>query len=132
MAHYDVLTGLPNRSLFADRFSQAIALSKRNKSLLAVCFIDLDEFKPVNDAYGHDIGDKVLVEVAVRIKEVIREQDTVSRIGGDEFTLLLGDVHSVEQCKQAMRRVHQVIAQDYNIEGQVLTIAASSGMTIYP
>ncbi len=132
MAHYDVLTGLPNRTLFADRFSQAIAHSKRNKSLLAVCFIDLDEFKPVNDTYGHDAGDKILVEVSQRIKNMIREQDTASRLGGDEFALLLGDVFSIEQCEQAMGRIHKAIAQPYIIDGQVLTIAASSGITVYP
>ncbi len=132
MAHYDVLTGLPNRTLFADRFSQAIAHSKRKKSLLAVCFIDLDEFKPVNDTYGHDAGDQVLVQVAHRIKECIREQDTVSRIGGDEFSLLLGDVQSIEQCEQAMVRIHQAIAMPYLVNGLTVVIAASSGMTIYP
>ena len=132
LAHYDVLTGLPNRTLFADRFSQAIARSKREESMLAVCFIDLDEFKPVNDTYGHDIGDQVLIEVAVRIKENLREQDTASRLGGDEFTLLLGDVHSIDQCKQAMSRVHEAIAQPYVFDEKSITIAASSGMTIYP
>lgn len=132
MAHYDVLTGLPNRTLFADRFLQAIAHSNRDKSLLAVCFIDLDEFKPVNDNYGHDVGDQVLVGVAQRIKNNIREEDTASRLGGDEFALLLGDVDSFAQCQQAMERIHHAIAQPYIIEGQSVTIAASSGVTIYP
>lgn len=132
MAHYDVLTGLPNRSLFTDRFAQAIAHSKREQSLLAVCFIDLDKFKPVNDTYGHDVGDQVLIEVGERIKGVIRAEDTVSRLGGDEFTLLLGDVHSIEQCTQAMMRIHQMIARPYIIEGHSVTIEASSGLTIYP
>jgi len=132
MAHYDVLTGLPNRTLFADRFAQAIARSKREDTMLAVCFIDLDEFKPVNDTYGHDIGDQVLIEVAIRIKENLREQDTASRLGGDEFTLLLGNVNSIEQCKQAMIRIHEAIAQPYVINKKSITIAASSGLTIYP
>lgn len=132
LAHYDMLTGLPNRTLFADRFTQAIAHSKRQGSMLAVCFIDLDEFKPVNDAYGHEVGDQVLIEVAVRIKENLREQDTASRLGGDEFTLLLGDIQSIEQCEQAMNRIHEAIAQPYVYNGESITIAASSGMTIYP
>jgi len=132
MAHYDMLTGLPNRTLFVDRFSQAIAHSKRNESLLAVCFIDLDEFKPVNDTYGHDVGDRVLIEVAQRIKECIREQDTVSRLGGDEFSLLLGDVLTIEQAEQAMVRIHQAIAKPYKIDEKFVIIAASSGVTIYP
>ena len=132
LAHYDVLTNLPNRTLFADRFTQAIAHSKRSKSLLAVCFIDLDEFKPVNDTYGHEAGDKVLIEVAQRIKASIRKQDTVSRLGGDEFTLLLGDVDSIEQCHLAIHRIQQAIAKPYLIEGKSIKIAASSGMTIYP
>ena len=132
LAHYDMLTGLPNRTLFADRFSQAIAHSKREESMLAVCFIDLDEFKPVNDTYGHEIGDQVLIEVAVRIKENLRAQDTASRLGGDEFTLLLGDINSIEQCEQAMNRIHEAIAQPYLYNGVSITIAASSGMTVYP
>ncbi len=132
LAHYDVLTNLPNRTLFADRFAQAIAHSKRANSLLAVCFIDLDEFKPVNDTYGHEVGDKVLIEVAQRVKASIREQDTVSRLGGDEFTLLLGDMDSIEQCHLAIHRIQQAIAKPYLIEGKSIKIAASSGMTIYP
>lgn len=89
MAHYDPLTKLPNRTLFIDRFNQAVAHSKRNDSLLAVCFLDLDNFKPVNDGYGHEVGDQLLIEVSQRITSSIREEDTVSRQGGDEFALLL-------------------------------------------
>jgi len=85
MAHYDVLTGLPNRALFVDRFHQAIAHSRRTGRQLAICFLDLDKFKPVNDNYGHEVGDQLLIEVAERIKSCIREEDTVSRQGGDEF-----------------------------------------------
>ncbi|MGZ5000428.1 MAG: diguanylate cyclase domain-containing protein, partial [Methylomonas sp.] len=132
MAHYDPLTRLPNRILFADRLNQAIARCKREKTLLAICFLDLDGFKPVNDQYGHDAGDQVLVEVAERIKNSIREYDSVSRHGGDEFVLLLGDIHSIEQCEQAIERMHQAIAQPYLIDGQTVTIGASSGITLYP
>ncbi|MDQ7073402.1 MAG: diguanylate cyclase [Gammaproteobacteria bacterium] len=113
IAHYDVLTGLPNRALFTDRFHQAIAHSKRKNSLLAVCFLDLDNFKHVNDNYGHDVGDQLLVAVAQRLTESIREDDTVSRQGGDEFTLLLNDLESYNQCEDALERIHQALTQPY-------------------
>ena len=132
MAHYDVLTELPNRILFADRFSQAIAHSKRTKSLLGVCFLDLDHFKPVNDHYGHDIGDRLLIEVATRIKESIREEDTVSRQGGDEFALLLGDIENYAQCEQTLERIHYALAQPYLFDDKSLNITASTGVTLYP
>ncbi len=132
MAHYDVLTQLPNRSLFVDRFSQAIAHSKRKESLLAVCFLDLDDFKPVNDNYGHEVGDRLLVEVARRIKENIREEDTVSRQGGDEFALLLGDLDSSKQCEKMLQRLHDSLSQPYLIDDLSINIGASSGITFYP
>ena len=132
MAHYDVLTQLPNRILFADRFTQAIAHSKRTETLLAVCFLDLDNFKPVNDTNGHDIGDKLLIEVAKRIKATIREEDTISRQGGDEFTLLLGGIESFTQCEQMLERLHYALSQPYLIGGHTLNISASSGVTLYP
>lgn len=132
MAHYDPLTRLPNRIVFADRLNQAIAHSKREKKLLAICFLDLDGFKPVNDQFGHDAGDQVLVEVAERIKSCIREEDSVSRHGGDEFALLLGDIETVEQCQQALERIHHAIVQPYLLEGQRVGIGVSSGFTLYP
>lgn len=132
LAHYDPLTHLPNRTMFADRLLQGIARNKREKSLLAICFIDLDGFKPINDQFGHEAGDQVLIEVAARIKHSIREEDSVSRHGGDEFALLLEDIHSVEQCEQTIRRIHHAIAQPYLIEGQMVNIGASSGITLYP
>jgi len=132
MAHYDPLTQLPNRTLFADRFQQAIARSKRDETLLAICFMDLDGFKPVNDQYGHDAGDLVLIEVARRIKATLREEDTVSRMGGDEFALLLSDLESLEHCRQAMHRIHQAIAEPYQLGEHFIQIGASSGITLYP
>jgi diguanylate cyclase (GGDEF)-like protein/PAS domain S-box-containing protein len=132
MAHYDVLTKLPNRALFADRFVQAIARSKRDDLLLAVCYLDLDGFKLVNDSLGHDAGDQLLVEVAERIKSSLREEDTVSRLGGDEFALLIGGIETFEQCEQAMERVYQTIKLPYLINDQSVSIAASSGVTLYP
>ncbi len=132
MAHYDVLTGLPNRALFVDRFTQAIAHSKRTKHQLAVCFLDLDNFKPVNDNHGHEVGDKLLIEVAKRITVNIREEDTVSRQGGDEFALLLNDIESIAQCEQTLQRIHHALAQPYIIDDTAHKITASSGVTLYP
>ena len=132
IAHYDPLTNLPNRTLFADRFNQAIAHSKRSETLLAVCFMDLDHFKPINDNYGHDVGDKLLIEVAKRIQTILRDEDTVSRQGGDEFAILLSDLKSSIQCIQTLKRIHHSLAQPYIIDGQAHLVSASSGTTLYP
>jgi len=132
MAHYDVLTKLPNRALFYDRFLQAVAHSKRTETLLAVCFLDLDNFKPVNDTFGHNIGDELLIEVAERIKRNIREEDTVSRQGGDEFTLLLGELDSFAPCEKMLKRMLTALSKPYFIEGETITISASLGVTLYP
>ena len=131
MAHYDALTLLPNRHLFTSRFSESIAHSS-DEAMLAICFIDLDEFKTVNDTYGHDIGDQLLIGVTERIKENIRDGDTLSRQGGDEFTLLLDEVESFDQCDRILTRIHQSLALPFYIEGYTIQISASSGMTIYP
>jgi diguanylate cyclase (GGDEF)-like protein/PAS domain S-box-containing protein len=132
MAHYDELTGLPNRTLFADRFHQAIAHSNRTEHLLAVCFLDLDNFKPVNDNYGHEMGDKLLNEVAERIAENTRQEDTVSRQGGDEFTLLLNDIESFTECAQTLQRINDALALPFFIDGYTHKITASIGVTLYP
>ena len=132
MAHYDVLTKLPNRALFADRFEQSLAHSKRNNSLMAICFLDLDDFKPINDNYGHNIGDQILIEVADRLKLALREEDTVSRQGGDEFALLLANFNSVDQYEVLISRIHRSLAEPYLIAEKTHHISASSGTTIYP
>ncbi|MBU2964856.1 PAS domain S-box protein [Amphritea sp. 2_MG-2023] len=132
MAHYDVLTNLPNRTLFIDRFHQSIAHSKRTGHQLAVCFLDLDDFKPVNDNYGHDIGDRLLVEVAARITGCIRDEDTVSRQGGDEFAILLNDIKCVSEYEVTIQRLHQVLAMPYFIDSVQHKVTASSGVTLYP
>jgi len=132
MAHYDVLTQLPNRALFADRFSQAVAHSKRSQTLLAICFLDLDNFKPVNDSYGHTVGDELLVEVARRIKINIREEDTVSRQGGDEFALLLGDLESYQHCEQMLQRLLVSLAEPYLINDFPHKVTASIGLSLFP
>jgi len=132
MAHFDVLTQLPNRILLSDRYTQAVAQSKRNKNLLAVCFLDLDNFKPVNDTYGHNIGDELLIEVAKRIKASIRDDDTVSRQGGDEFVLLLGDIKSTTHCEQVLQRIILPLTQVYLINDHSINISASIGVSLYP
>jgi len=132
LAHYDQLTGLPNRSLFVDRFKQAVAHSKRYKNPLAVCFLDLDSFKPINDKFGHDVGDKLLIQVAERISTTLRDEDTVSRQGGDEFALLLSAFESPQQCGQIVHRMLQSLAQPYLIDGQPHQITASCGIALYP
>ncbi|NOQ16699.1 MAG: EAL domain-containing protein [Methyloprofundus sp.] len=132
MAHYDVLTHLPNRALLADRFIQALAHSKRTNSLLAICFLDLDNFKPINDTYGHEAGDQLLIDVAKRIKTNLRDEDTVSRQGGDEFVLLLGNIDSVSHCKQMLARITESLAQPYVISDQSLSVSASIGVSLYP
>jgi len=132
MAHYDALTGLPNRVLLEDRFKQAILHSKRNKRLLAICFLDLDDFKPVNDNYGHDVGDKLLVQVASRIRSCIRSEDTVSRQGGDEFALLINDIETLPQCEEVVERLLYALSQPFIIASQSHVISSSIGITLYP
>lgn len=132
LAHYDPLTKLPNRALFADRFNQAIAHSKRSEMLLAVCYLDLDGFKQVNDTFGHEVGDDLLIEVARRIKLNLREGDTVCRLGGDEFALLFENILSVQQCEDTLRRIHYALADCFVLNDRQIHIAASSGVTLYP
>lgn len=132
IAHYDVLTKLPNRLLLNDRFGQAVAHSDRSKTILAVCFLDIDNFKPVNDRYGHNVGDCLLIDVAKRLKDTIRDEDTVSRHGGDEFILLLGGFASVNQCEVLIERIIQAVNRPYTIEGGEITISASIGYTFHP
>lgn len=132
LAHFDPLTGLPNRTLFGDRFNQAIAHSKRSGGLLAVCYMDLDGFKPVNDTFGHEVGDELLIEVAKRIKSNLRECDTVCRLGGDEFALLLQDLQSRQQCEDTLIRIHSALSDPFTLSSHPIWIGASSGVTMYP
>ncbi len=132
MAHFDVLTQLPNRALFADRLRQAMACCKREQSLLAVCFVDLDQFKPINDAYGHQVGDQILIEVSSRMITTVREQDTVARLSGDEFALLLSHLDSPEQCERIMYRFHQELSKPFYVNDEEIFLSASSGITLYP
>ncbi|MEO1081324.1 MAG: PAS domain S-box protein [Pseudomonadota bacterium] len=133
LAHYDALTGLPNRVLLADRLKQSIATADRYGKLLAVCYLDLDGFKPVNDRYGHDVGDALLVQVADRLNSIVRDVDTVARIGGDEFVVLLNNVASEEECQLALRRMQRIVAETYHVRGNAIeSISVSVGITLYP
>jgi diguanylate cyclase (GGDEF)-like protein/PAS domain S-box-containing protein len=132
IAHYDALTGVPNRVLLADRLLQALARAKREHGLMAVCYLDLDGFKPVNDNFGHEAGDRVLVEITRRIKETIREDDTVARLGGDEFAVLLVGMQVPEECAGSLNRLLEVIHLPIEIQGQSVRISASIGVALYP
>lgn len=132
IVHFDALTGVPNRMLLADRLAQALARTKREQGLMAVCYLDLDGFKPVNDKYGHPIGDQVLVEVTRRIKETIREDDTVARLGGDEFVVLLVGLQAPEECVGSLNRLLLAINQPIQAQGKSLRISASIGVSLYP
>jgi diguanylate cyclase (GGDEF)-like protein/PAS domain S-box-containing protein len=132
LAHFDALTRLPNRVLLADRMHQAMAHARREKSLLAVCYLDLDGFKPINDTHGHEAGDQLLIEIARRLQQATRDEDTVSRLGGDEFVLLLSDIHSISQCDKAATRVLQGISAPLMVNNHQVDISASMGVTLYP
>jgi diguanylate cyclase (GGDEF)-like protein/PAS domain S-box-containing protein len=132
-AHYDALTGLPNRLLLMDRLEQTIASNRRTDSMLAVCFLDLDGFKHINDTLGHDAGDALLREVAQRMQDSIRSADTVARIGGDEFVVLLSVLDSEDECYQTIERLLGVISQPCSpLAGTQVQIGASIGVTIFP
>ena len=131
-AVHDVLTGLPNRILLADRFQRALSSAARHNSLLGVCIMDLDGFKPVNDTYGHRVGDTLLVQVAERLNECMRSMDTVARLGGDEFALLLCDIVDVDEMDQILRRLLASIGAPYAIDGTSISVSASIGVAVYP
>ncbi|MDE2430637.1 MAG: diguanylate cyclase, partial [Burkholderiales bacterium] len=132
MAHHDVLTNLPNRILFFERVTQGLALAKRHQTLLALMFIDLDNFKPINDNFGHATGDLILQEVAKRMTACLRESDTVGRIGGDEFVALLLDVGSEESAVKLADKIRSALKQGYTIENQTHYISSSIGIAMYP
>jgi diguanylate cyclase (GGDEF)-like protein/PAS domain S-box-containing protein len=131
-AHIDPLTGLPNRRLLADRLQQALARVRRHGGLLAVCAIDLDGFKTVNDERGHEAGDAVLVEVAQRLQHVVRGDDTVARLGGDEFLLLLTDLDNPGLAEEIVLRALQAVRQPVALAQGSAHISASIGLAFYP
>lgn len=132
MAFFDALTGLPNRRMLADRLKQAIAQSTRTDKMLAICILDLDGFKPVNDNWGHAAGDRLLIEAAARLTQAIRTGDTVSRLGGDEFVVLLNNITHVDECEHAAERIREALCRPYLLTEGEAEISASIGVTLYP
>lgn len=131
-AHHDALTGLPNRILFTDRLGQAIAKAERQKTEFALFFIDLDRFKQINDSLGHSFGDKVLKVIAQRLLGVVRREDSLSRLGGDEFTLLAEDLKQEIDISALAKKIIAVLAEPILIEGNTLYITSSIGISIFP
>ena len=131
-AHYDALTRLPNRLLSLDRLQQLLLQAKRQGSKTAVLFIDLDDFKKVNDSLGHDVGDKLLVEAAERLQRHVREQDTVGRLGGDEFIVLLGNIDDAESAAEVAGKLIAQIKVPFEIDHRELLLGASIGIALYP
>lgn len=132
LAHYDYLTDLPNRALFLDILDHSVALAKRNKNKAAVLFLDLDGFKQVNDTLGHDAGDQLLKGVARRLKETIRSSDTVARVGGDEFILVLDNIGAEEHAAQVAGKIIGALAVPFELPGQECRIGGSIGISMYP
>ncbi|HSG22946.1 MAG TPA: EAL domain-containing protein, partial [Azonexus sp.] len=132
LAHFDLLTELPNRALLNDRLYMSIALATRNKTMLAVCMLDLDGFKAVNDNFGHAAGDQLLIEFSRRALTIMRDTDTLSRLGGDEFVLLLNDLDTLEQGLEVIRRLLAAASCSYDLAGNLVCISASVGITIFP
>jgi len=132
LAQHDSLTDLPNRALFADRLRQALLRAKREKSKLAVIYFDLDNFKPVNDTYGHGVGDLLLMAVASRVRGVLRASDTIARIGGDEFVVLLPYVNAEADSIVVAENILSRLTMPFEIEGRTLHISGSVGVAAYP
>ena len=132
LAHHDMLTGLPNRAYLTERLTTILALARRHGTLVAIMFIDLDNFKTINDSLGHHVGDALLKQVAARIKEVLREADMVSRLGGDEFLVILADFAAPEDAAKVAEKLLQVISAPIALEGRELCANASIGISVFP
>ncbi|MEO5349873.1 MAG: diguanylate cyclase [Magnetococcus sp. YQC-3] len=131
-ATFDTLTDLPNRNLFMDRLERAIALARRNQEHLAVLFIDLDRFKEINDTLGHAAGDELLRQVARRLKECVRQSDTVARMGGDEFTMILSSLSLPMDPEMVAGKVLSSLSQPFALHGHLATISGSVGIALFP
>ncbi|WAR43435.1 ABC transporter substrate-binding protein [Methylomonas rapida] len=132
LAHYDALTGLPNRVLLSDRLRQAIIHSQRNRLAIAVLYIDLDGFKAINDSHGHDVGDELLINLAKLMKSSLREGDTLARIGGDEFIGVLAGLEHPQDCNPILQRLLKATAETVIVRTLPLQVSASIGVTLYP
>ena len=131
-ANFDALTGLPNRRLLRERLEQEIKKSRRDGLQLAILFIDLDHFKEVNDTLGHDSGDQLLIEATRRIKECLRESDTVARMGGDEFTVILTEIFDVSSIERILQKLLRTLATTFRLGDEQVFVSASIGVTMYP
>ncbi len=131
-AHYDSLTELPNRFLSLDRLSQLLNDAQRNEKLVAVLFLDLDDFKKINDSLGHDAGDKLLIEAASRLRSVVRSGDTVGRLGGDEFIILLGGMAKASDASPVVENLLELFRSAFRVDGRELLLTASIGVAVYP
>ena len=129
---HDYLTGLPNRRLLMDRLTTAIAHAKRNKYMMALLFLDLDGFKHINDTLGHDAGDTLLQLVAARLSATVRQEDTVARLSGDEFVIVLSEVTHLDAVEKLVSKVLLAVSQPYLIEAQPVSITTSIGVALYP
>ena len=132
LAHHDALTTLPNRMAFQQSLAQSVALVERQQGSLALLFTDLDGFKKVNDTYGHDAGDQLLVQVASRLRGCVRTSDLVGRLGGDEFVLLLTDNPNAEQAAHVADKVIAAVGEPYDLQGAHPALGASIGIALYP
>ena len=132
LAHHDALTSLPNRHLFDDRLQQALIVNARRKSRMALMFIDLDKFKSINDTLGHEAGDIVLKAVAARLLERVRASDTVARVGGDEFVVILDDVGADDNAAQIAQGIIDVLTEPVQAGGEECTVGASIGISMFP
>ncbi|WNV05017.1 EAL domain-containing protein [Candidatus Methylospira mobilis] len=132
IANYDALTALPNRRLLTDRLQQAIARAQRSSKVLAVCYLDLDGFKQVNDRFGHEAGDQLLVDMTYRLQAALRAEDTLARLGGDEFVILLGDLADEHDYFPVLDRMLAIVAAPVIRDGREMTVSASIGVTFYP
>ncbi len=132
LAHHDALTDLPNRLLYVERLTQAIKHAGRQKKQLAIIFIDLDRFKNINDSLGHPAGDQLLCKVAERLEDVVREDDTVARISGDEFVLLLEDIGGSNNAAHVAQKVMRIFESSFQLEGREVQTSASLGISLYP
>ncbi|MFC3609251.1 diguanylate cyclase domain-containing protein [Stutzerimonas tarimensis] len=132
MARHDGLTDLPNRALYSDRLRQALAYATRHQTRLAVLFLDLDRFKPINDTFGHDVGDLLLKAVASRLRACLRAEDTLARVGGDEFLVLLSPVLDRQGALDVAAKLHDVLTEPFDVAGQRLEISSSIGVALFP
>ncbi|MDP2806000.1 MAG: diguanylate cyclase [Gallionellaceae bacterium] len=132
LAQHDTLTGLPNRMLFYDRLNQAITRAHREKEAIAVFFLDLDGFKQVNDTLGHDVGDALLREAAQRIQSCVRDSDTVARMGGDEFTVILTNIKSEGSKDRVAEKIIEEVGRPFMLNGKDCSVSVSIGIALYP